>query len=530
MAYGGMSATIPLGQLGLMPDAAPPDVATGALIHARNITLNENRVQKAPGSRAFNATALPAGIVGLVDWRPNPVVQRLVVACSDGFLYIDAGVGANSFSTTPLNTTPLIGLNPNCQFIIAGGETAGRTKKLFFISRGQNQIQVLPSDSSALAPIATPAVDWATGNYPQCGVLHRNHLFVFAGQQAYMSDTGDHESFVGGDSNTQQVWPGEGGDIIAAFVFKGRLFCFKTDSFGYWLDDSNPNSDLWNWKKITSNFGVSATNAIVEALNDMLSGNDTGTVTSYQATDSLGDVDAGDVLQNALVENFLRGNSSKAGMDVQHGLYYAEKKQVLFTFRSGYLTYNDSLLIIDVNRGTPRITFWKKGAPQCLALRKDSTNVKRPMYGSTDGRVYFMDQEDRKEGSLAYVGEFQTAHMDFRQLDASLANKNKLYDWLAVTYIPEGDHNLECDYYIDGKYIDTITFPMVQYQNPQLDVLELGTDRLAQPTTETSMRKLGGSGRTISFKFRNGGLNESFQVCSITVGFRPTGEKAQKTE
>jgi hypothetical protein len=44
------------------------------------------------------------------------------------------------------------------------------------------------------------------------------------------------------------------------------------------------------------------------------------------------------------------------------------------------------------------------------------------------------------------------------------------------------------------------------------------------------MRSLSGSGRVISFKFYNGGLNESFQISSITVGFRPAGEAAQKTE
>lgn len=532
MAYAGQAVTIPLGQLGLMPDAAPTDIAQGSLIGATNLILSNGSAQKAPGAYAFNSVALPGGIVGIVDWRPDNTTQRLVAACDNGYLYIDAGIGAREFNTTALNASTLVGLNPNCQFISGGGETPSRAKKLFFISRGQNQVQVLSNGSSTMAAISAPATDWAAGNYPQCGVLHKNHLFLFAGQQAYMSDTGDHENFTSGESGSQLVWPGEGGAITAAFVYKKRLFCFKEDSYGYYLDDSDQDSDLWRWEKITSNFGVSGTNAIAEVLDDLLAGNDTGSITSFAATQSFGDVEAGDALNLAQVEQFFRENSSRTGLDVQHCVYYAARKWLFFTFRSAHYTYNDSLLLIDFNlKQSPRITFWQKGRPQCLALRKDRDNIKKPMYGSTDGKVYFMDYEDRAEGSgVSYRGEFQTPHFDFAFADGSLRNKKKLFDWLAVTYAPEGSHNLSCDYFIDGKYVETITFPMKQYTANQLDTLLLDTDRLAQKNSETSTKPLGGSGRTISFRFYNSGLNESFQVCSITVGFRTSGEQAQKTE
>jgi len=108
-----------------------------------------------------------------------------------------------------------------------------------------------------------------------------------------------------------------------------------------------------------------------------------------------------------------------------------------------------------------------------------------------------------------------------------MPNKNKLYDWLAVEYVPESSGNLSCDYFIDGKYMDTLTFPMVQYLSPELNTLLLGTDMLGQPNTETAMRELAGSGRVISFRFYNGGSNQSFQITTITVGFREAGEQAQ---
>ncbi len=142
----------------------------------------------------------------------------------------------------------------------------------------------------------------------------------------------------------------------------------------------------------------------------------------------------------------------------------------------------------------------------------------------------FMDYEDRLEGGTSYVGDFQTPHLDMRHLDASIAGKTKLWDWLSVTYVPSGDWDLSCDYFIDGKYIDTVTFPMVQYQDSQLNVMVLDTSRLAQSNTETTpLRPLTGHGRTISFRFYQAGSNESFQITNYTIGFRVAAEQAQRT-
>ena len=99
---------------------------------------------------------------------------------------------------------------------------------------------------------------------------------------------------------------------------------------------------------------------------------------------------------------------------------------------------------------------------------------------------------------------------------------------LAVHYVPEGSGDLSCDYFIDGRFMETVTFQMVQYNKPQLGTLTLATDRLVQPNTETAIRRLAGSGRTFSARFYNAGSNQSFQIPAITVFFRPGGEKAQQ--
>lgn len=527
MGYAGEEVTIPLGQYGLMTDMAPTDVPYGALIDTKNVTLVEGRVQKSPGAKKINGSnALPSHVVGLFDWWPNTSVQQLVAACKNGSIYRDDGPG--TFRTTLV--TGLSSLTPNCQFVAGGSETAGRIRKLFFFSFGGNQLKMMSDETLAFQSVRLPAVDWTPTNYPRCGIIHRNHLWAFAGQIAYGSNTADHEDFQNASVLIQPVFPGEGGAIIGCYIYKGRLFCFKNDGFSYWLDDSSTTSTNWTWNRLAASFGLSAPNAFAEVLDDLLMGHQSGSVTSFQATQSLGNVAAGDVYKVGRVSNYVRSMTSKVGVEFQHGLYYPDRKQALFTYRSGYTIQNDTLMVLDVNAQNPRIYRWQKGSPQCLALRKCADGTLRPIYGDASGYIYTMDSEDRLEGSTAYEGMFQLPHMDFRSADGKLAVKNKHFDWLAVTYCPEGNHDLSCDYYIDGKYIDTITFKMCQYTKPQLNTMVLNTDRLAQLNTETSSKPLAGSGRTISFKFYNSGSNQSFQVASITVGFRPGGEQAQKTE
>ena len=77
------------------------------------------------------------------------------------------------------------------------------------------------------------------------------------------------------------------------------------------------------------------------------------------------------------------------------------------------------------------------------------------------------------------------------------------------------------------KYYDTATFEQ-QLSGNYLDQFLLDTDRLAQSNTQTVSKPIKGVGRRISFRFRQAGANQSFQIASITVGFRPSGQQATK--
>lgn len=527
MAYAGNKIKIPLGDYGLLTDIQQP---VGALIKANNVQFINGMVQKASGALKWNETPLPAGLVAVHHWKPTLEIERFIAVTSTGNIY----KGQDRVFATTLNTSVSSTLTPNCVFAEGGAETAGRGKKLFLFTGGATNPYVLSGDGTAFSSLALPNEDWTSpATFPKFGLVHRGSLWAFAGQRSYASATGNHEDFTNASAAfVDPVYPGEGGELRGGFVYKDKLFAFKDGGFVYALNEVyDAAGDLQrNWGKVGSNFGLAAPNAIAEVLDDLLAGNTSGTINSYAATQKLGSIEAGDLIQELQFEAFLRGNTSKVGLTEQHMLYYAEKKTLFATYRSCYKTENDMLLMFDFGRpGRVRPAFWVKGSPQCLATYRDVNEIARPMYGSADGYIMLMDQEDRVEGGDAFIGEFQTPHYDFGWAGENIASAEKHFDHLAVQYMPESSGDLYVDYFIDGRYIDTIQFPMIQYNRPELGVLLLGTDRLAQMNTETAVRPLAGTGRTISFRCYNEGSNQSFQIVALTVSLRSGGDKAQQT-
>lgn len=523
MGYTGQIAHIPLGQLGLLTDVPPGEVPRGALIKAFNVSYETGLLTKAPGSLRYNTQVLPAGIIAAWDWWPNNVTQRMIAACTDGKIYRD--IGDRVFSSAVAIREGLSGLDPRCMFVEGGNETSGREKKLFFFSPN-NQLQVLSGDGEEFADVADPAADWVTPKYPTFGFIHRNRLWAFMGNRAYASDSGDHEDF---DTNylTMAIFPGEGGDLIGGFIFKGRPFVFKQGGFVYYLDDSDTDSDNWLWRKLASNFGLASPHSIVEMGNDMIAVNESGSPISYAAVNALGDVESADLFRMLQIEEYVRNNTSLAGIDMMHSIYYEAKKQAFFTWRKSYNVKNDTLLHMDLNRERARVSFWPKDQANCLFLRRGTDKILRPCYGSDDGYIYLMDREDRLVGGSGYTGEFKIGHTDFRFLDERLAHKNKLFDFLAIEFIPQGTWNLAVDVYIDGTFSETINFSM-DVRDDGLDSFTLDTDALGREEAQTIQMPLHGSGRRISFHCRQTGSNQNFAIASLTVGFRPSAEQATR--
>lgn len=525
MAYRGNIAVIPVGQFGLLTDLPPGEIPRGAFIRANNISFETGVVTKAPGAMQYNTFQLPSGIVAGFDWWPNVVTQRTIVACANGSIYRD--IGDRLFSSGSAIASGLGTLTPRSMFIAGGNETADQSKKLFFFSDGLAQVKVLTGDGTTFSDISNPAADWTSPNYPTCGCVFRERLWAFMGNRAYASDTGNHENFAT-NYLTDAIYPGEGGSIIGCFTYREKLFVFKQGGFVYILNDTDPNSINWYWVKFGENFGLASPHAAVQIDDDMYAVNEAGQPISYQTTQKFGNFESGDLMRLLMMQNYFRTSVSQSGLSVMHTLYYPAKKQAFFTYRTGAQIKNDQLLVVDFSSNErPKASLWPAYQADCLFLRKDSLHIQRPCYGSADGYLYFMDREDRNIGGAAYTGEFKTSHMDFRWFDERLAERNKLFDFLTLEFIPQGSWNVSVDVYIDGNFSETINFTQ-DVRTTGLGTFQLGSTPLGREESQMLRMPLHGSGRRISFHVKGAGLSQNFAIASLTVGFRASAEQATR--
>ncbi len=329
---------------------------------------------------------------------------------------------------------------------------------------------------------------------------------------------------------TYSVFPGEGDGIISAYVYRGLLFLFKKPFGVYIIDGRDPDTANWTVTKYSDAFGVGSPHAVIQILSDLVGANSMGSITSLQASDSFGDFDAGDVLQNAKVEEYIRSETNFVGIPYSQSVYYPEKKIAYFTAQSTTDLVRDRIIAIDVGRDNSRISLVTKDQPNCMGMRKDSQGISRPMYGDQSGYVYLMDQNTYNVNNTPYIGEFQTAYTDFGQVSQDFAGKNKIFDFLEVNYVPTGNNNFSVDVYIDGDYRQTLTF--AQKFGTPLDSFVLDTDTLAGDPAGSRNRKplKSCTGNKISFRIYNNSSNESFQVERIIVGFRVSAEQVYATQ
>lgn len=542
--YDGTIAQIPVGTKGLMTDLAPSQIPFDFLTRAYNINFAPGYIEKAPGAITYNRFAMPAGVIALLDYWPTTYKQRLLAACSNGSIYRDAGdryFGANAANTSPVAIASGFGtLDNRTQFVVGGNETAGVDKKVFLFTAGLNQIQVLTGDNSTFSAITSPSADWPNptassnpqSNFPKFGLIHRGRLWCFAKSVAYASTTSNHQDFQSVNALTNNVGPGEGGDIVGAVVYKQKLIVWKEGDLCYILNDTDTSAANWYFSLFSDGLGIAGWHAATQVLDDLLQGSTTNKVISFKATQAYGNFLQGDVFKEARVSRFFAENTTLIGNQFQHSQFYADKGLALFTGRTKGRQNNDCVIQIDVSQPEiPKYGLWNHISPDCLTLRRDTNNAKRPIYGANDGFVYLMDREDRSVGPMgsgsAYTGEFWTADLDMRHLDPTVAHKNKIFEWLGVTFQEESNNNLSVDVWIDGRPTETINFPQTIDSN-YCGAFVLGKSRLGGLDEKTIWRPLHGLGRRITLRCYNGGNNQNFKVSMLTIGFKPSEEQATR--
>lgn len=324
--------------------------------------------------------------------------------------------------------------------------------------------------------------------------------------------------------DTFSIYPGEGEKIKCAVEYRGLLFIFKEPYGVYILDGRNPDSANWTLAKYSDAFGVSSPHAALQILGDLIVANSIGSYTSLKASDAFGDFEAGDILANNKVEDYIRGELSFDGVPYTQSIYYPEKKIAMWTAWDASGVAN-RLLCIDVASSNPRISLCTKAQITCLGMRKDSQGILRPIYGDDAGDVYLMDQATYNVDGVAYLAEFQTNDSDLGQVDSQLAGKNKIFDFLEVSYIPTGNNSFYVDVYVDGELRCTKEFEA--YLGVGLDSFVLDTDELLG-TVGTRRNRLplqSCTGNKISLRFYNNGNNEGFIVERAILDFRMSSDQ-----
>lgn len=519
MGYIGQQISIPLGQLGLRTDDIATSLPPNALVEANNIRLINNTIAKFPGSAKFNSTALSGGIIGLFDWFPTGAQQRLIAITSDGNVFRDTGDGTFSSGTAIASGlgSPAV---ETTKIVAAGNESAADNRKLFFFT-ASSQVKYIDGDAAALSNPTAAAADWATA-FPTFGIMHRDRLWAFGNSNSphsvYASTISDHSDWAGSGSLVFNVFPGEGDALVSAFVYKDRLFFFKRPFGMYFLNDSDPSSANWTVGRVEASFGLSSPHSVIQVLDDLVAGNATGSITSLKATDAFGDIEGGDILANGQVEGFVRDLTDKNGLNKMYSLYYPEKKEAYFTYRGKGRTDQNLMLIVDVNRGTPKFTVNSKESKiNVLALRRDGDSIERPIYGDSDGFVFQMESTEFTVDGTSYTSEFKTPDIDFRFIDPALANKNKIFDFLTLVFSPTANLPIFVEVLIDGVSVQTVEFP--QFTGNGLDDFELDTDILAGDEVQDFRKPINGSGKRISFRVFNT-TAANFEVEQLIVGFR----------
>jgi hypothetical protein len=537
VAYTGQGFSIPVGQSGLRTDDAQNRIPPTALILANNVVLRNGLVERDLGSRRWNTSALSSALVGHYDFWPDDITQRQIVVTRDGLVrkFSDP---ETSVVVTPTGGAPTsLSVSDPPVLVAGGGEAVGRPRKLFIMT-GNSPIQVLSGDATTRANITTASSDWTT-SYPTGGVLHAGRLCVFGNRndphRLYMSDPDDHEKFTGGTSLSFSIFPGEGEGLFSAYVFKGRLFMFKYPSGAYFLDDSDPDTTNWSIRKLSGSFGAASRHCAIEALNDAIVANSTGSLTSMSATNAFGDITSGDVLKALKCESYMRQNMSRTETRERFALYYEDQKQALFTYRSSSGVLNDSILVLDFKEQEPRVTWNTKDQPNFLSTMKDTLRIRRPVYGAEDGYLYVMDRQDRDVAGNAFTSTFQTPHMDFGFADPGVAEKMKLFDFLEVTFEETGNWDLSVDVFIDREFVETLSFRLTKGgylgTTTSSGTFPLGPTGNAEAiggAIQSQRRPLHGTGRRISLKCYNSGLRQNFKIAQLTVYFRVAAE-TQKT-
>lgn len=542
MGYSGQIAVLPLAGGGLHTDDPQNKIPPTDLIATNNLQMIHGLIEKAPGSLSYNQAALPSGVVGLADFWPDSITQRVVAVCRDGKVYRYRNGYLPFDEVTPIadGSPATITADEQCVLVTGGTEQTNQVRKLFIFS--SSIPQVISGDTLNRHAMALPALDWTGSFQPKFGIIYRNSLWCFGNNNnphtVYKSNALNHEDFqTNGAAEFFTIDSGYSERLIHALVYKGALYMVKYPAGLYQLIDTDPSEANWYWTKIQDEFGAASYHASAAIINDALIANQNGMVSSATAVLAFGNLKAGEVLYNLRNENFVRENMSQQSIKNRHSVYFSDKHLFLSTYQSSGGIKNDRMLAIDITSPALYKTYWAdKDQPNCLILKKDNQGIPKPCYGSDDGFIYEMDREDRLVGLNGYSVDFQTPHTDLGFIGQSLqsigtvnqyiSDTTKIFDFLELDYEPTGDWDLSVDIFIDGRFSRTVTFNLSGNRS-SLDAFILDQDNLDPQMNKQERQPIGSFGRRISIRAYNANAGQNVRLANFNIYFRVSDHQSE---
>jgi len=526
MAFTGRIAQLPLGVDGLTGTKNMTQVRPSQLLVADSITFEDGTLRKIGGASKYNSTALtgaPSVIAGH-DWFPTAGTQRMVIVTSDGKIYKDSG--GKDFATTLKTGLTVSSVVPI--FVEGGAEVAANNRKLFIFTE-KNVVQVLSADGATTSDITTPPADWSGANQPIFGLNHEDRIWGGGNandpHRLYYSIVADHEDFAGSGSGTIAIFPGEGERLIGAISFKGLIVCWKFPVGVYYVDTTDPTIANWKVRRLNRRIGGVSPRGAIAIDNDLLFIDIGGNLHLISTVTEFGNLGSINLSQRGDMGPFVRENVALDQLEKCQAVYYVAKRQVMFAVAGAGSTTNTRMLVVDFNRlDLPRFHFDTRDTTESLWLRQDGDNVERPVSGDDAGFVRTMDEETASKDGAGYVGQFQSPHLDFSDLDPVLGTVRKKGHFLELVVEPKGNWNLNVTTVWDGEDAETITFNMGS-TGADLGSFVLGTDKLGGDQILNKKRRITGSGRRFSIIGKNNGAAQDFSVSRFYLHFTPMDER-----
>lgn len=531
MAFRGPVITLPIGLQGFSGSRNPSKLGPGHFSYVEAVDNDGEVIIKENGATKFNVGALAGNVRSGANWSPVPGSHDDIIVTSNAHVYKDTGAG--TFPTDMgAYTLPAI-YQP--QFVRAGGEGIGSTRKLFIFGDG-SQVKVISGTGATIASITTPPADW-TASFPIFGVLHANRLWGGGAgsdpHRIYYSLPTDHQVFTGAGSGNLPIYPAEGEQLVGGLSYRGLLVLWKYPKGIYIVNTSDADITKWSVSRLTDAVGAIGPHGIVQIGNDVLYLMNDGTFHLMSATQEFGDVNTSNISRDPnYFDVFMRANVGLASLRQAQGIWYAAKSKAIFGVPLAGNTTNNLRITIDFNNAQagPRYYLSRRDECRALWLRPGADSVYRPVETDSLANIWNIDVEGvLNKGGLPYLMQFETSETDFSFADPNLAARTKNGAYIEITADVQRSSTLIIIPYWDGQAADPILLTL-NTEGAALDAFTLDIDALSATGTVIARHPLTGQGRRLKFSVTNSTPEDEVRISEFRVGYTVADERSAVTQ